>query len=308
MPLSTRLPSKLLCLTLLLLIPLAGKAAQIAPLGERLDRLLARLDPALAVSTPGGLALPAAHLQTRGCENYPYNRTSPGAQTRLIEDLRSGLRRGIACLAGQGPAGRLHPYHEYQAHRLLSVLESKQRKTFRCVADQMFANAVASTKQLPPRDDALYRLLRETPHPAVVLDTFRIGGLLSTRHSPDTYRSFFKLSDKQIREHLTGSPLRLGGNHRYRQLPALLFHEMVHWLGHEHSGVYPDIAHLYETCCFGGSDFIDDAQSNAGFAQRACGILQDAELWADANSPYRKMRLWRHKGYDQLKLQMREHY
>lgn len=277
-------------------------------LDARLDDLLAELDPDLSFANSDGIEFAGIRLRIEQCGNYPYNQPDPSAERQLAQDLSAGLRKGIACLAGHGPAGRLHPYHEYQAHRLLSILESGETKAFRCVADRIFANAVATSKTLNPGNDVLSGVLRETAHPGVVLDTFRIGGLLSTRHSRDTYRNFFNLDEQQIREHLTGSPLRLGGNHRYRDLPALLFHEMVHWLGHQHSAIYPDVAHLYETCCFGGSDYIEDTDANARFQARACAALQDDDLWSTAYSPYRQMRFWHFKGYNRLKSAMRENY
>lgn len=279
-----------------------------APIQDRLEAILEELDPDLTTNTAGKLELPGARIRVSHCDRYPYNRAEPQAAQRLIRDLRSGLQQGIQCLAGQGPAGQLHRYHQRQAHRLLDILESQDTKNFRCVADRIFANAVATTEELPSRKDAVYTLLRETGHPGVVLDTFRIGGLLSTRHSAETYRSFFNLDETQIREHLTGSPLRLDGSHRYNNLPALLFHEMVHWLGHEHSAIQPDMAHLYETCCFGGSDYIGDPQKNAAFQARACGILKDQQMWDTADKPYRQMRLWHHKRYDRLKSAMRDNY
>ena len=277
-------------------------------LDERLSSLRAELDPDLAFATDRGLVFAGAAIEFHDCGNYPYNSPDQAAERRLAGDLDKALVHGIQCLSGNGPAGRLHPYHEYQAYRLLNILESADTKTFRCVADRMFANAVATTETLPPRQDALYTLLRETGHPGVVLDTYRIGGLLSTRHTPETYRQFFKLDEAQIREHLTGSPLRLGGTHRFGDLPALLFHEMVHWLGHEHSAIYPDMAHLYETCCFGGSDYVEDPQQNARFQASACRILKDDELWSNAYNRYRQMRQWHYKDYGRLKLMMRESY
>jgi len=295
-------------LLIAMLIQASASAGGFAPISQRLADVLEDLDPDLAFTTERGLLFAGSNIEIRDCRSYPYNSSAASAERRLARDLDKALLQGIQCLAGEGPAGRLHPYHEYQAHRLLNILETGSTKTFRCVADRMFANAVATTAELPPRKDALYMLLRETGHPGVVLDTYRIGGLLSTRHSPEVYRDFFKLNDTQIREHLTGSPLRIGGNHRYRDLPALLFHEMVHWLGHEHSAIYPDMAHLYETCCFGGSDYVRDPQKNAAFQASACGILKDGDLWSNAYNRYRQMRQWRFKGYDQLKLVMRESY
>ena len=77
-------------------------------------------------------------------------------------------------------------------------------------------------------------------------------------------------------------------------------------LGHEHTSIYPDLTFLYETCCFGGSEYIEDEHVNADFQARACAILKDDELWP-ANL-YQQMRMWHHKGYDQLKREIREHY
>ena len=79
-------------------------------------------------------------------------------------------------------------------------------------------------------------------------------------------------------------------------------------MGHEHSALYPDVTHLYETCCFGGSDFIDDEARNASYQDRACAILKDDELWGYPVSRYRQMRLWHDKRYDELKQQMRADY
>ena len=73
-----------------------------------------------------------------------------------------------------------------------------------------------------------------------------------------------------------------------------------------HTNIDPDVTFLYETCCFGGSEYISDDQLNAGVQARACNILKDKELWS-AN-PYKKMHLWQHKDYDQLKREMREYY
>jgi len=297
-----------LCLLLAVVVLPINSLAEVIPIAQRLDSLLEQLDPDLAFDTRGGLDFPGLQLRTQDCGAYPYNKIDAQAERHLARDLHAALQQGIQCMIGKGPMGQLHRYHEYQAHRLLQILESPRRKTFRCVADRMFANAVATTEKAPSPDDALHELLRETPHPAVVIDTFRVGGLLSTRHPPETYRNFFKLDEEQIREHLTGSPLRAGDSHRYRDLPALLFHEMVHWLGFEHSALYPDMAHLYESCCFGGSDYIDDPQQNAAFQARACNTLRDDELWSNAYSKYRQMRLWRFKGYDRLKSEMRGAY
>lgn len=245
-------------------------------------------------------------VRISGCESYPYGAVSPAAAAaqRLRDDLQEGLRQGLQCLAGEGPAGALHPYHEVQARRLVVLLESPQIKNFHCVADEMYADAVATQAEPLPEGDGLATVLQRVRHPAVVLDVYRIGGLLSQRYSEETYRQFFNLSEPQIREHLTGQPLHLDSSHRYGDMPALLFHEMVHWLGHSHSYIHPDVTHLYETCCFGGSDYIDDPALNRQYQLEACNILRDDELWS-ANR-YQKVRLWHHKGYDRLKGRMRE--
>ena len=139
-----------------------------------------------------------------------------------------------------------------------------------------------------------------------MLDTFRLGGLLSQKFKPETYQLFFKLNQREIIQHLTGPPLRMQGIQRYENLPGLLFHEMIHWLGHVHSNIDPDVTFLYETCCFAGSEYINDEKANAEFQSRACDILKDEELWTA--HPYKKMRLWHHKEYDQLKREMRDYY
>ena len=114
------------------------------------------------------------------------------------------------------------------------------------------------------------------------------------------------MDDEQIKQHLTGKPLRLKGVKRYENLPGLLFHEMVHWLGHLHTNLEPDITFLYDTCCFGGSDFVEDKTANQNLQTRACNILKDDELW-NANS-YKKARLWKYKEYNELKREITRLY
>lgn len=252
----------------------------------------------------------AVELQIRGCSGYPYNEgeDAAGAARLLISDLRSGLETGLQCLAGQGPMGRLHPYHEYQAHRLLSLMENDQPKTFQCVEDAMFATAVATSPKPVTPGDPLHQQLSQVAHPAVVLDTYRLGGILSRNYDDETYRSFFHLRESEILEHRNGQPLRPANLHRYQDRAGLLFHEVIHWLGHQHSATHPDLAHLYETCCFAGSDYISDPERNRRHQQAACRILKDDELWSKSYSRYRQMRLWHHKGYTELKSRMRDDY
>lgn len=262
------------------------------------------------VASGGGVKLSDLNIRIEGCAAYPYGESpdiSRAART-MLDDLRQGLREGLQCLGGQGPQGELDSYHRFQAERLLELLEAPKEKTFLCVEDAMFATAVATSPKGVTKEDALFRQLRLVEHPAVILDIHRLGGFLSRKYDDQTYRSFFHLKDEQIFKHRNGQPLRPIGLHRYQNRAALLFHELVHWLGHEHTAVKPDLAHLYETCCFGGSDYISDATRNDIHQQSACEILKDEELWSPYNSPYRQMRLWHYKGYDRLKTRMRSDY
>jgi hypothetical protein len=241
------------------------------------------------------------------CEDYPYHDPAQASGvTGLVSDLKAGLKQGLQCLAGQGPMGPLAAYHSDQASRLIALLEGDQQKSLQCVNDELFAYAMAASPRQRLSDQALTERLHNSPGLTILLDTYRIGGLLSQKFDAGTYQTFFNLNQQQITQHLTGKPLKMQGMHRYRNLPGLLFHEMVHWLGHEHTGLYPDLTFLYETCCFDGSDFIENDAINAGFQVRACHILKDEELWS-AN-PFQQMRLWRHKAYDQLKREMRSAY
>lgn len=241
------------------------------------------------------------------CEEYPYHsRDQFSGVKRLVSDLKAGLKQGLQCLAGQGPMGQLHSYHSNQASRLIQLLAGKQQKSLQCVKDELFAYAMAASPQQRLSNEALIERMNNSPRLSIFLDTYRIGGLLSQKFDTETYQRFFKLNQQQIAQHLTGKPLKMKGLHRYRNLPGLLFHEIVHWLGHEHSGLYPDITFLYETCCFGGSDFIQDDEVNAGFQLRACNILKDDTLWS--SNHYQQMRLWYHKEYDQLKREVRDAY
>ena len=307
-----RIGAYLVCLSGLLFAGQSTAAdTQYAPLGARADRLVASLSAAQPASTAPDLqALPDLYVTIRGCSAYPYGQPREPADTarQLIDDLADGLRTGLRCMSGLGPMGRLHQYHEYQAHRLLKLFESPLTKTFQCVDDTMFATAVASSPDGLSADDPLYAQLHQVSHPAVILDTYRLGGLLSRRFDDETYRNFFHLADDQIFEHRYGQPLRAANLHRYQDRAALLFHEVVHWLGHEHSAIYPDLAHLYETCCFGGSDYIDDDAANRDHQKTACSILKDDALWAHGHSPYRQMRVWHMKGYDAFKQRMRADY
>ncbi|MCB1774480.1 MAG: hypothetical protein KDI88_12755 [Gammaproteobacteria bacterium] len=300
-------------LTLLLtLLAVTTAAEPFVPLAERIERLAVLLDQDLALAgyADDTLDLRQSAITVHDCGSYPYSEGAAAprsASIDLVRDLSVGLRQGLSCLAGHGEPGRLHPYHEYQAHRLLTLLESEAPKTFQCVEDDMFAVAVATSPQGTTLTDPLFRQLRSVSFPGVVLDTYRLGGVLSRRHDDETYREFFHLADEQIYEHRNGQPLRPANLHRYRDRPGLLFHEVVHWLGHEHSALYPDMAHLYETCCF-GAEYISDAALAAGHRQTACTILRDDELWSNSYSRNRQMRIWHHKGYDQFKGAMRDDY
>lgn len=307
-----RAAGRLIALGALLAGAVYAESTSFLPLDQRIAQLISRLDKTALTDTTTveALRLPQARLQIQGCTAYPYHeqfdaRVSAG---RLVDDLGEGLLQGLTCLAGRGPAGRLHPYHEYQAHRLLSVFEAAPEKSIRCEQDSMFATAVATSPKGLAYDDPLARQLSRIEHPGILIDTFRLGGILSQRHDDQTYRDFFHLSEAQISAHRNGRAVRWKGLHRTKNLPALLFHETVHWLGHEHGIQKPDLTHLYETCCFGGSDYIDDPTANASHQQTACRILQDDDIWLHAYEPYKQMQMWHYKGYDRLKIRMREDY
>ena len=300
--------SALLLLSSLLIASAPSVSAASAPSFEqRLTTFLTKLSqPILASSSHKQVSIPSANIQYQGCQNYPYHNTGSTQTSHkvLTNDIKQGLEKGLSCLAGKSPAGQLHPYHEYQALKLMKVLESDKIKTVRCVEDEIFAYAIANTPANPhrkphPQD----KLTAGLPYPGILVDTFRLSGSISNKHDEATYRDFYNLDDEQINVINTGKPLKLEGMHRYIKRDGLMFHEMIHWLGHEHSSIYPDTTHLYETCCFGGSDFISDETKNKNFQQQACNILKDDELWG--KSKYQQMRLWKYKEYDQLKRAMR---
>jgi hypothetical protein len=249
------------------------------------------------------------NFRIEGCDQYPHHEqtSSLAGFNVLLSDMEQGLQQGLSCLAGHSPAGKLHPFHARQADALLRLLESPLPKTVRCVADKTYAYAIA---RLPPSADSgsehFETVAADIRYPGIVIDTYRISGYLSRRHEVAVYRDFFKLDARAIDRHLNVKPQWFEGMHRYRNRASLLFHEMVHWLGHTHGNTYPDVVHLYETCCFQGSDFIQSAEDNARFRDQACAILKDDELW-QANR-YKQMRLWAFKGYDQLKPDMRQAY
>jgi len=253
-------------------------------------------------STYAVTRLVSLNIRIENCQQYPYhenetklqkvsfNQSSDTGANILIQDIQKGLERGLQCLAGNSNAGKLHPYHEEQAQRLIGLLMSQKTKTFRCVKDQTFAYAIA---KLPPKNKRTKGLSddisKTISYPGVIIDTYRIGGFISDKFNADTYRNFFKLNDNQIKEIANGKPVHLATMHRYKNRSSLMFHEMIHWLGHEHSSIHPDVTDLYDTCCFGGSDHISNSQKNKEFQTQACNILKDKELW-QAN-PYKKMQL-----------------
>ena len=271
----------------------AGDGAGVNPGVERLlgDLEQTRWEPTLSGSRQA-LVL-GGRIRIEDCQSYPYHDNAHGTEgfLKLAGDLRKGLERGLACIAGHGPAGSLHPYHERNADRLVGLLNDDSGKILACVEDQTFAYAIAHPAKSPAMSHE------------VLIDTYRISGFLSRRFERATYRDFFKMSEPLIEDHLTGKPLHLDGMHRYRDLPGLLFHELTHWLGYEHTNLTADVVDLYEICCFGGSDHILDEGVNQGFQLQACNILRDAELW-DADEATRK-RLWHDKGYYRLKREIR---
>ncbi len=299
--------------TSLLRVDAFAFAPQKDPLSGRIDRLVASMTVQSALTPTSHRKTPTVMIVGPGirienCANYPYHQQQTAVQgyTALAKDIREGLRIGIQAMAGHGPMGALHPYHRRQAIQLLDLLEDGQQKTFRCVEDKTFAYAVSKPPPKLFRQYQIAEVIRDIPYPGVAIDTYRLSGFLTRTHAPSTYRDFFKLNEQQIAEHLAGNPQRIEPLHRYQNLKALAFHEMVHWLGHAHTNLHPDVVDLYETCFFGGSDFIADQDSNRKFQLRACDILKDNELW-DA-SKKQQARLWRTKGYDQLKLEMRTMY
>jgi hypothetical protein len=305
---------QILMIVLLVLVykPYAGASVSNGvSISARIDRLLSsfNVQPHIAIQgKPVRSMLTGPGIHIEDCKNYPYHNQRSPAQgyMELASDIRAGLRIGLHNLAGNGPMGPLHPYHTKQAVLLLDILESKQKKVFRCVEDQTFAYAIAKPPPEMFKQHENDKVIHDIAYPGVAIDTYRLSGFLTRKHEPSTYRDFFKLDDHQIAEHLGGKPQRMERLHRYKNLKALVFHEMVHWLGHAHTNMRPDVVDLYETCFFAGSDFIADPDNNRKFQQRACNILKDSELW-DA-SEKRQARLWHTKGYDQLKQDMRKMY
>ena len=304
-----RYSASLLLVSLLFAAPSSASDASAPSFEQRVEAILDKLSQPVQSSTTSSntVTVPSANVQYRSCQNYPYHNTANASFSHniLTNDIKQGLKQGLTCLSGNSSAGRLHPYHEHQALKLVRLLESQQTKTVQCVEDEIFAYAVANTpfdphKKPHPQD----KFTAGLPYPAILVDTFRLSGAISNKYDESTYRNFYRLDDEQIEIIRTGKPLQLEGMHRYQNCAGLMFHEMIHWLGHEHSSIYPDVTDLYETCCFGGSDFVADKTKNQALKQQACHILKDDELWSA--SKYRQMRLWKFKGYDQLKQAMRQ--
>ena len=274
-------------------------------LSQQLDEFLNSLDTRQNNGSTFESTLISDSITVSHCSQYPYHADSPGVEL-LVKDLSEGIQKGVACLTGKSEQGMLHVFHQQKARQLLAILNSDQPKSLECVSDELFAYAMAVSPQQHVSSAEIQRKINLSPRLTIFLDTFRIGGLLSKRFDVKTYQEFFKLSKGQITEHLTSKPLRMKGLHRYRNLPGLLFHETIHWLGTTHTNQGPDLTFLYETCCFGGSEYISNASVNAGFQQAACNILKDDDLWS-AN-PEQQKKVWKEKGYRKLKTTMRQFY
>ena len=282
-----------------------GEIALKHQLAQQLDQFIGSLHaPQIDTKTEDTFFITPS-LSVSQCEKYPYHDENQGVQ-QLLTDLSAGIKQGVACLAGKSSAGRLHGFHEKKAGELLSILNSAQPKSLQCVSDELFAYAMAVSPHQQVSSVELQKKISNSPDLTIFIDTFRTGGLLSKRFDVKTYQDFFKLNNRQITAHLTSKPLRMKGLHRYQNLPALLFHETVHWLGATHTNLGPDLTFLYETCCFGGSDFIDNEAVNKGFQTAACSILKDDELWMA--EPQRQKKIWKQKGYKNLKTSMRQFY
>lgn len=272
---------------------------------QQLDKFLESLDSRHSDKRDTQTLFVTQSLSVTQCDKYPYHGKGHGVD-RLINHLSEGIQQGISCLVGKSSAGRLHEFHENKAGELLAILNSDQPKSLQCVSDELFAYAMAVSPHQQVSSIELKKKIRNSPQLTIFLDTFRIGGLLSKRFDEKTYQEFFNLSENQITEHLTSQPLRMKGLHRYQNLPALLFHETVHWLGATHTNQGPDLTFLYETCCFGGSDFVTSDALNTEFKAAACNILKDDELWSA--DPEQQKKIWKDKGYRKLKTTMRQFY
>jgi len=272
---------------------------------QQLNKFIASLDSGHIDKRITHTSFITHSLSVSQCAKYPYHGEGHGVE-RLISNLSAGVQQGVSCLAGQSPAGHLHEFHEKKAGELLAILNSDQPKSLQCVSDELFAYAMAVSPHQQVSSIELKKKISNSPQLTIFLDTFRIGGLLSKGFDEKTYQEFFKLSENQITEHLTSQPLRMKGLHRFRNLSALLFHETVHWLGVTHTNQGPDLTFLYETCCFGGSDFIASDALNSGFQTAACNILKDDELWSA--QPGQQKKIWKDKGYRKLKTTMRQFY
>ena len=131
--------------SLFLVMGTCASAASAPSLEQRLNTFLTKLDqPIQASPNSNQVSIPSANIQYQGCQNYPYHNTYNAAisHNTLTQDIKQGLTQGLSCLAGHSAAGRLAPYHEQQALKLMSVLESNTVKTIRCVEDEIFAYAV----------------------------------------------------------------------------------------------------------------------------------------------------------------------
>lgn len=269
---------------------------------------VSQIQPMSSLSSATATLTLSQNMVLENCEDYPYMETKAYASegyVQMLDHIKTGLNKGLQCLAGMGSSsGKLHDFHRREALKLMEIIESKKRKTLRCVKDEIFAFAVSkgkATKNSISDTSNLDAYLQDLDHPGIVFDLFRIGGYLSQKHDMKTLVEFYGFEEAQASQHLAGRLLQ--ENHRYGDLAGLHFHEMIHWLGHEHSIIEPDVTFLYDTCCFDGSDFIDNNEVNKKFQKRACDILRDDELWSVSGID--RKNVWQAKNYGQIKIDMK---
>jgi hypothetical protein len=172
------------------------------------------------------------------CKSY-----GAGGIPGLSVDLERGLRQGLECLRGLGPARRM------DAARLLAFLKGGLGRPSQITCAD--PDAVAEARKhgdlskpmprVPQSADAISHFPGEPGYPGMELN-------------------------------LTGTPFSKAG---MLEAPEVLFHEMLHWLGYAHNeGV--DVTYLTSLCCFpaaGGDSYEKKKQ------EESCDLLKRNPDW-----------------------------
>ena len=114
-----------------------------------------------------------------------------------------------------------------------------------------------------------------------MIDTYRLGGILSRRHDDQTYRTFSSRRgpDRTAAANRCGRPACTA----IATGPAWCF------TSDPLASAQRPVSRRHETSAFGGSDYISDPDTNAAHQQTALSS-KTMPLWSQSYRPYTQMR------------------